>query len=55
MKIDVKDTSYCMRKGKGHTVPRSEMTKMYTETGKLIRLCVSCKAEALERRGKRKG
>lgn len=55
MKTDVKDVSYCMRKGHGHSVPRSEMTKMLNENGKWIRTCVSCKADAMDRRAEKRG
>lgn len=51
MKTDVKDVSFCSRKGMGHMVPRSEMTKMLTDNGKTwIRICVGCKSDAIDRR-----
>lgn len=55
MKPYTKDTSYCMRKGHGHIVPRSEMTTMLNDNGKWIRICVGCKAEAMDRRAEKRG
>lgn len=55
MKIDVKDVSFCPRRGMGHQVPRNEMTKMLADDGKTwIRICVGCKDEVMDRRAKAK-
>ena len=56
MRTDVKDISYCMRKGHGHSVPRDQMTKMLADDGKTwIRICVDCKDAAMERRKNKRG
>ena len=53
MRTDIKDVSYCLRKGMGHSVPRDQMTKMLADDGKTwIRTCVECKDAAIERRKK---
>lgn len=55
MKPEIKDISYCMRKGHGHSVPREEMTKMLADDGKTwIRICVTCKEEAMDRRAEKR-
>ena len=51
MQNNIKDVSFCLRKGMGHSVPRDQMTKMLADDGKTwIRTCVDCKDAAIERR-----